>query len=475
MSKKKDSHKSRLEAAFGVSDAPKEDLFDREDREQFGSTFNNKKKPKDAQYDRLMNEFKPRKTENAMEFEENGRYAGKKVGITEVFEENNEEFKENNENYDDIEVKEEKKEKKPIKAKKPLKNKKKVVKKPRKEKIDDFLEEIEEEDQQEEAQQAENSANSLEKAKTAKYQLNLWKILLSFRLQMQPVLDSLKKYPRNPSKTPLNSGNQLILSFLIENLSKIQRSLLKSSSCDIEEVKKIPDVYSIISQQITTSDPFLIDSESIYSEIDGLYSSFFPWAERNLAKWSEKTQILSSNLSKTGLKNLLHTPIGQVNKMMENFEKLQQKSQLKRGTFRVLFEGLENLEKDYDENIFDDSDLLQELIRGSLDQVREPSAGGTEENTLFDTTRQYLFERKLKNEEKKNKNVDRRASKNRKLRYDIHAKLINFMQSDERGLGEGREEIVRAIKRRFQKGDEEGIEPEIRKKVKENKDEPRLI
>ena len=471
MSRKKDSHKSRLEAAFGVADVPKEDLFDREERQQFGSTFNNKKKPKDAQYDRLMNEFKTRKTEKVIDFEENGRYAGKKVGKTEVFEENNEELNENN---DDIKVFEEKK---TIKTKKPLKKAKKVVKKtekPRKEKIDDFLEEIEEEDQQEDAQQAENSANSLEKAKTAKYQLNLWKILLSFRLQMQPVLDSLKKYPKNPSKTPINNGNQLILSFLIENLSKIQRSLLKSSSCDIA-VKKIPDVYSIISQQITSSDPFLIDSEAIYSEIDGLYGSFFPWAERNLAKWSEKTQILSSNLSKTGLKNLLHTPIGQVNKMMENFEKLQQKSQLKRGTFRLLFEGLENLEKDYDENIFDDGDLLQELIRGSLDQVREPSAGNSEENTLFDTTRQYLFERKLKNEEKRNKNVDRRASKNRKLRYDTHAKLINFMQSDERGVGEGREEIVRAIKRRFEKGEDEGIEGVIRKKVKENKDEPRLI
>ena len=349
---------------------------------------------------------------------------------------------------------------------------KKIMKNPRKDKIDDFLEEIEEEDKQQEAQQVENSANSLEKAKTAKYQLNLWKILLSFRLQMQPVLDSLKKYPKNPSKTATNTGNQLILSFLIENLSKMQKSLLKSSSCD-RELHKIPDIYSIISQQITSSSPFLIDSEAIYSEIDGLYSSYFPWAERNLAKWSEKTQILSSNLSKTGLKNLLHTPIGQVNKMMENFEKLQQKSQLKRGTFRLLFEGLENLEKDYDESIFDDSDLLQELIRGSLDQGRETA--NIEENTLFDSTRQYLFERKLKNEEKRNKNIDRRASKNRKLRYETHAKLINFMQSDERGVGEGREEIVRAIKRRFEKEEEGGEGEIIRKKVKGDKDEPRLI
>ena len=98
MSRKKDSHKSRLESSFGVSDARKEDLFDREEREQFGSTFNNKKKPKDAQYEGLMSEFKPRKTEKTIDFEENGRYAGKKVGKTEVFEENDQEIIENIEN-----------------------------------------------------------------------------------------------------------------------------------------------------------------------------------------------------------------------------------------------------------------------------------------------------------------------------------------------------------------------------------------
>ena len=160
---------------------------------------------------------------------------------------------------------------------------------------------------------------------------------------------------------------------------------------------------------------------------------------------------------------------------MENFEKLQQKSQLKRGTFRILFEGLENLDQDYNEDIYDDNDLLQELMRSSLEQKNEQN-GNDEENSLFETTRQYLFERKLKNEEKRTKDVDRRASKNRKLRYDVHAKLINFMQSDERGVGEGREEIVNAIKRRFEKGIDEVEDGKVRKKTKGNgKYEPRLI
>ena len=108
------------------------------------------------------------------------------------------------------------------------------------------------------------------------------------------------------------------------------------------------------------------DFEAIYSEIDGFYNGFFLWVEQILAKWSEKTQIFSDNLSKTGRKNLLHTPIGQVNKMIENFLKLQQ-------------QGFENLEKDYDKDIFYDSDLFQELMRGSLEEKGEMI--NNEENT----------------------------------------------------------------------------------------------
>ena len=204
MSRKKDSHKSRLEAAFGVSEALKEDLFDIEEREEFGSTFLSKKKPKDPQYDSLMREFKPRKAEKAIDFDDNGKYESKKVGKGEIFNET-EDVNGNQGENDDLEPKNPKKTDK--KSKKIAKNPKKVVKKtriakekPKKEKIDYFLEEIEEEDLQKEVQQAEDSANSIEKAKTAKYQLNLWKILLSF-LQMQPPLESLKKYPK-PLQNP---------------------------------------------------------------------------------------------------------------------------------------------------------------------------------------------------------------------------------------------------------------------------------
>jgi len=49
------------------------------------------------------------------------------------------------------------------------------------------------------------------------------------------------------------------------------------------------------------------------------------------------------------------------------------------------------------------------------------------------------------------KDVDRKASKNRKVRYSIHAKLLNFMPAQNENLLEARDEIVKNL---FNKGTE---------------------
>lgn len=43
-------------------------------------------------------------------------------------------------------------------------------------------------------------------------------------------------------------------------------------------------------------------------------------------------------------------------------------------------------------------------------------------------TRRYLKERDQRNQSKE-KEVDRKASKNRKIRFNVHPKLMNFMPS----------------------------------------------
>ena len=57
----------------------------------------------------------------------------------------------------------------------------------------------------------------------------------------------------------------------------------------------------------------------------------------------------------------------------------------------------------------------------------------------------HLKERSNRNANKVRKDVDRRASKNRKLRFNVHPKLLNFMPSQLDNTMEGRDEIVENI------------------------------
>ena len=104
---------------------------------------------------------------------------------------------------------------------------------------------------------------------------------------------------------------------------------------------------------------------------------------------------------------------------MQNIEQLVKRSQLKRSKIRPLGSDLSALENILDPNIYDDNDFYIEMLK-EMDDV---------ENDDLKDTRNLLLKRKLMREDKQltQKNVDRRASKSRKLRFDVHDKIVNFM------------------------------------------------
>jgi len=76
-----------------------------------------------------------------------------------------------------------------------------------------------------------------------------------------------------------------------------------------------------------------------------------------------------------------------------------------------------------DEEIFDDSDFYQELLKELIEmEVSDDPHQG------LALTRAWL---KSKQRPKQHKDVDRRASKGRKIRYVVHEKLVNFMTPSE--------------------------------------------
>ncbi len=75
--------------------------------------------------------------------------------------------------------------------------------------------------------------------------------------------------------------------------------------------------------------------------------------------------------------------------------------------------------KDYDEEIFDDQDfynqLLRELIERKTNSVSDP----------IELSRRAIELQKLRSQNKKK--VDTKASKGRKIRFDVHKPMVNFM------------------------------------------------
>lgn len=133
----------------------------------------------------------------------------------------------------------------------------------------------------------------------------------------------------------------------------------------------------------------------------------------------------------------MQTPIGQTKKVLANWERVCAKSQNKRSTFKVLFQDDENIRVTSDSQIFDDFDLFNELEKVYVSEIEDDN------DFRISDTLQYLKNRQARGE--KTKEVDRKASKNRKIRFNVHAKLLNFMPSKPQIPIEARDEIVSNI------------------------------
>ena len=160
----------------------------------------------------------------------------------------------------------------------------------------------------------------------------------------------------------------------------------------------------------------------------------------------------------------------------ESKTKMLEKTQLKRDAYKVFGRSHDNLTADRDENIYNDYDFYQALLKDFLanndsQYVPQDNQPGGEDDIYLDgadlgLTQKFLAKRqKLKEiQANKKKEVDRKASKNRKIRYIVHEKIVNFMTPLENlSLQEGKENIVTNL---F--GQKQVTEGEVKKNGKQN-------
>lgn len=176
-----------------------------------------------------------------------------------------------------------------------------------------------------------------------------------------------------------------------------------------------------------------LDLDDIYEKINEGQEVYMNTINNVIEKWGSKV-LYVSNLNTSKFKSINQSIPKQVEDIMKDREKILKKTQLNRSQVTPLtlkgeseenriaaYEASERkpLDSNFNEEIFDDSDFFQQMLKEFLE------TGMSETNDSIEMTRQFLALRALQSKVKKN--VDRKASKGRKLRYAEHEKLVSFM------------------------------------------------
>lgn len=315
-----------------------------------------------------------------------------------------------------------------------------------------------------------------EKGIAVRNQLSLWDNLLECRIQLQKTLTTANKLPQynifeqfiaqggSKFKAEIQQTKHSVTT-LLENLITFQTKMLNS----YPETKKL---YKKAEKESPTSEVDEIcsdtgeeDSDSsdndndelqkqeectkhrtleYYSElISDHHKKYLEYRNATIQKWNDKTRVLVGKLSSRNFSTFEEPTLKQIEQILNNRQRLIQRSQLKRSPYIILGQELipkqqqENTEgsiastdadnlkteqdqsKEYSTEIYDDTDyyhqLLRELIERKSSDVTDPVQLG----------RQWLELEKLRSKMKRK--IDTRATKGRKIRYIVHSKLVNFM------------------------------------------------
>lgn len=480
------SHKKRLEEQF-ASSSKRKSLSARIDAEDYAQFENiDYSQRKDAQLDHLIEDVnemrgpgsqKKRGLFNDMDLEDQNEplYEGKKVSRKDLYND----YADDDEEVDsalasglDDEDEEEEEEVQP-KAKSSKKaaggkangaqtaSRKKV--KLDDVNIDDILEDLDRQDEQV-FKDAQKDTKELEKAKNVQNQQKLWDGLLECRVSMQNVFKYANQVPssstfnhfkkQTPAIDVAATELQVELLDLMDLMGSIShetfaKSAMKKSSDQPSGPKsRLKQAQKHLEQLKITRDTFQqdfeFDAEAIWNDLDTQFQETLPALEETINTFSQRFNLMNTSSIKSKFMNVFQTPMQQAQKMMDDYPRLLKRSQLKDKDFKMLgaFEGQN--EQEYDEEIYNDSEFYSQIYKEFITNA-QTQTDLVDGELAVGNTQAYLKQKLLRSKIAK-PNVDRRASKARKLRYEVHPKLMNFMTPiDNTKLIPGRDDLIKNL------------------------------
>ncbi|XP_015186813.1 PREDICTED: protein AATF-like [Polistes dominula] len=313
-----------------------------------------------------------------------------------------------------------------------------------------------------------NVNQEMEKGQCIKNQLRIWESLLEMRIKLQqclaesnqmPQYDAQKNYRRDVDFMKKTNETKSKLTLLLDNMLNLQSTLWKqfpetkslnrnknedegeqedddngdeeipSDTEDEEAEENDENVDS--SNESNTKENNTLKRKSKFTDYEKIlnkrHKSYVNYRNSVINKWDEKTRMVTSQ-SKKGTTS--HTTIERIDFALSDKVKLLKMTQLKRSEYDIIGKsvptsnGEDKLVEEYDTEIYDDDDFYGQLLKDLI----ECKSSDIEPEQL----RKYridLMEKKERERRKmkKDRKVDTRASKGRKVRYNVHNKLVNYM------------------------------------------------
>ncbi|KAG0456048.1 hypothetical protein HPP92_023836 [Vanilla planifolia] len=264
------------------------------------------------------------------------------------------------------------------------------------------------------------------KGQAIKNQKVLWDRNLEFRFLLQKTFSLSNKLPQEPIKSSfcnLDTAVDQAFSDLISSCKQTLNCMLELGEALLENNPSIieENVKESCKDEELSTDVKVEDDED-WMRISKFYSRIKPFRNNSVDKYYRKTQVITGAAAyRNKLVAFDQNISNQVNAYMGDLKGRIKGMQLRRSTVGIFGEaptengnGKEDANLDGDPELFDDSDFYQQLLKEFFETCELTSS----EPAFYSLKRMQPRKRKV---------VDRRASKSRKIRYNVHEKIVNFM------------------------------------------------
>ncbi|XP_010457214.1 PREDICTED: putative uncharacterized protein DDB_G0270496 isoform X2 [Camelina sativa] len=261
------------------------------------------------------------------------------------------------------------------------------------------------------------------KGQAVKNQKALWDKTLEFRFLLQKAFNSSNRLPQEPVRSSYCSED--------ENVSAAYTDLVASSKKTLDSLLELQEALleknpSVDLQQVNTSaESSKSDAEDSdeWQQIADLQKRMSVFRNKAVDKWQRRTQVTSGAAAIKGKLHAFNQNVSeQVASYMRDPSRMIKQMQQSRSTVAVfgtvpgesMEPNQEERQLEGDPELIEDAEFYQQLLKEFIETIDPASSEAA-----------YYAMKKFQT--KKRKVVDRRASKSRKIRYNVHEKIVNFM------------------------------------------------